>query len=402
MSWLRVLFFILSVQLLLVSSAPENREVQSITGQGKLAIDISRGASIKLPYELSAFLSSSFTFECWIYLEKPDEGGFKPIVYRGPGTSNQHNEFLLQVNTAGRLVFFMGNGSPLSVYGVLAVTSVAIPERTWTHVGFSIFTEEFKVNPSRISLYYGDKEEHYQWGTGTRQYRPDKPVSIGSYANPETHWFTGKLDEIRIWDEYRTFGQVDAMKNLPAPLENVRLKANYDCNIRDAKFLRDRSKSRFDGQILRASLTGETVNFVPSGVKIHQMLNYFYQSDVKHLFLLDKLENDTVYFLESLPAVGQLMDGYRNPFDHTKLPIRLESNTLTYDTTTNPSMTFFRIYGAKPLQTSPDFYYRAEEESTIVYIKTDVKRVDSQGRASYGKPAFCSDKGICTDSCRKV
>eukprot|EP01098_Paradermamoeba_levis_P010277 TRINITY_DN4321_c0_g1_i1.p1 TRINITY_DN4321_c0_g1~~TRINITY_DN4321_c0_g1_i1.p1 ORF type:complete len:407 (-),score=103.90 TRINITY_DN4321_c0_g1_i1:183-1322(-) len=349
---------------------------KTFSGKAGNALLINHGTSVKLPFDLSAYLANSFTFEAWINLIEAADGTYKPIVSRTPGSSNMYADFLLMVNVQGVLVFFMGNGAP-STYGVI-MTADKIPSGKWVHVGFSIYTEDWQNNPSKITIYVDGKPYQETWVAGNRQFRPDRAVYIGSYTNENTHFFNGWIDEIRFWDEYRAPALFAAQRRFLVKPGASGLRANYRCNRPDTKLLRDDGPSQFHGQIVKNS--GEGVRWGRSDVKIHlTTVLDLGQTDTLSLHPGDAplpLTNVT-YYIESIPSAGTLIDAVlRTPLNVSALPVAVSDPVVMFQAPSMPVITHFRYFAVEKKE--GNIHKRLESVSTEFWIKV-------------GDPAMCSE-----------
>lgn len=276
------------------------------------------------------------------------------------------------INIEGALVFFMGNGGAGS-YGVILALE-RIPPKKWTHIAFSIHTEDWENNPDKITVYVNGKAFHEKWGLGNRQFRSDKAVFIGSFTNENSHWFHGFLDEIRIWDVYRTEREIQAFKNFQAPRDAKGLRAYYSCNTPDKKLLRDGTNFQNHGQIVRNS--GDGIEWGPSEVKIHMTRWFKTRSgfSTKEAITLGKDLMNYTYFIETLPSEGRLLDAYTVPIPigPTDLPFQLDTGSVLFDAPLYGALThfkFFAVVGKLPPKTK--FYTRSEAVSTEFWIRVN-------------------------------
>jgi hypothetical protein len=130
-----------------------------VTGPGRYALQFDYSQWVQLPISLSEALGPEFTFECWIQIfiadtrRNPPEGDFgspsgtkalnRPIVSRyntslselGTPPNNNQNDFLLQINPDGKLVFFVGGATQL---GFIMYSEETLEDYRWYHVAFSI------------------------------------------------------------------------------------------------------------------------------------------------------------------------------------------------------------------------------------------------------------------------
>jgi hypothetical protein len=183
------------------------------------------------------------------------------------------NDFNLQINPEGYLVFFMGG---LSDFGLVLTSDEPLEDYRWYHVAFTIYyADPTARNPTGVFLYLdGEMEEIYFEETSwsplySRRLLTDEPIALGAYHNddplwPDGQWFTGKIDEVRFWKGVRgrsytspsggfanrsISGDETWLQPAPEGTSDVALVAAYNFNQGSGETLVDQGPNGFDGII---------------------------------------------------------------------------------------------------------------------------------------------------------
>jgi len=137
--------------------------------------------------------SQSFTYSAWIYSGNPAAKHWQGIIYHGLGAASQGH---LGINPTGYLSGGTGNGTNWQTHE----TSFFVPANTWVFVSMVVNRGgeniSFYANGLLIETY-----GHSAIPTSTSE---DLKLAIGAGGE----YFTGKMDEVRIWNEVRTEAQI--------------------------------------------------------------------------------------------------------------------------------------------------------------------------------------------------
>ena len=168
------------------------------------------GGGVIVPDHSDLDLIGDFTLEAWIKSSWSAPGSdFLLAKHAHKGDSD--GSWMLEVNGSAPVHFkIYPTGSDISVFSLANV----IPDNQWAH----------------LALAYDVSQDHYDYyvnaqpaGSGTAGIAgqikdTSRPLWIGGMeANPET--FSGLIDEVQIWNEYRTQIQIaeDMVAVVPGP-----------------------------------------------------------------------------------------------------------------------------------------------------------------------------------------
>lgn len=203
----------------------------------------------------------------------------------------------------GNINFFMGSGLEPNYYGVI-ITPSFLPAARWTHLAFSVFTEDGATNPSYATVYVDGVAFTASWRTGDRQLREDVPLHLGAYLNQDgdVKWWRGFMDEVRIWAGYRDESMIMDYMNMDVDPNTGNLLAYYKCD--EGNVLVDET-GQYDGQFVSGA---GSVTYQLSGVKLGFEVEVGRQGRVD-IELQGVATVDFYYVIESVPdpSVGRLL-----------------------------------------------------------------------------------------------
>jgi len=319
------------------------------TGEGLYAIrfpDVGQ-ASVALPQALSQILSPSFTFEGWFMLPRPGDGLYKSIVsrytVRPDGTyHNMYADFNFQIQKAGEINFFMGNGLDPSFYGVI-ITAGTLKGGRWTHLSFSVHTNNGQANPGYATVYVDGVASNSTWKSGSRQYQASVPINLGAYLNQDgdVKWWRGYMDEIRIWSSYRATSEVRSTMLQSVPVDAANLLAYYKCNT--GSVLVDSTRNHYDGEFVSGA---GSIQYQISGAKLGFSVGAGRSSTID-IELPGVGTSPFTYVIETIPdaSVGSLKSG-NTVILSNNLPFFLPSNVVTFQAANvEGKNTTFSYYG---------------------------------------------------------
>jgi hypothetical protein len=167
---------------------------------------------------------SNFTLQAWIYLgqDQLPRDTDRPIFFKGPFPQFGRNggptnaEFYLYVNGTNHVSFRMGDGNGAFGFDYRA------PSRSladvWTQVTVTVNS---RTRTSRLYL-DGSLVASQTWlTTGSGPYSDDSMrvsggiIQLGMYRETDgpTHRFSGRMDEIRVWNRALSASEVNAFIN---------------------------------------------------------------------------------------------------------------------------------------------------------------------------------------------
>lgn len=276
--------------LLLVLAVVVAIEGTVFSGEGYKSLQFRGSNWVKIPAAASEFAGKEFSFESWIMVPEADTitnerpyGYNRPIISRFnssiPNPNNNVNDFNLQVNPEGRVVFFVGGSYDL---GFVMYSDKILEANRWYHVAFTIEYDDISSDFPRAATLYVDN-----WFNGavvrdrqnTIWYGPGYPrvvltsefIALGMYKNndenyPDGQFFIGNLDEVRLWQGRRLPSEVLNYAN--RTVNNLRYDAwiltpdqggissdelvfSYSFNDANTLQVTDKSINKFHGEIMR-------------------------------------------------------------------------------------------------------------------------------------------------------
>ncbi|MDG2076210.1 MAG: Calx-beta domain-containing protein [Arenicellales bacterium] len=179
-------------------------------------IDITDAANISV--------TSNYTIEAWVYSTKAVATDNGSNTYQGIVSKGDYDYQLGLADKSGALsnqetggndhnLFFYENGAPTSTNVVAAGVGVAV--NAWTHVAVTNDGTDHKIYLDGTLV---------QTSTATGMVDGARALIIGASLKTGrdgsggkvdyTDWFKGSIDDVRLWNEARTVGEVNANKKV--------------------------------------------------------------------------------------------------------------------------------------------------------------------------------------------
>jgi hypothetical protein len=164
--------------------------------------------------------TNPFSLSAWI---RTSASGTQPIIQKArPNTGLDDMDYRFQLTTAGQLELRRWNVSASTAHTVVDSNGAALNDGSWHHV---VFVNE---GGSAHKLYVDGALVETSTTSWTLNGANDQPVEIGRYRdahNNVTNWFTGDIDDVRVYKSALGAGDVLAIYQLqpPAasPLQNI-------------------------------------------------------------------------------------------------------------------------------------------------------------------------------------
>ena len=179
--------------------------VQVGPGSGRAA-NFSGTDYINIPNSAS-FLhnSNNLSVEAWINPSSYMTGSGTASIIVGKVYTNQSREYFYYLSPAGQLIVSLFDNSN-TTYGASSTKIISL--NTWTHVSFT-----YNGSTGILNIYInGVLDTSANVGIVTIAQTNINPV-IGAYwlsSNTVRDYFTGLIDEVRIWDVVRTQAQIQS------------------------------------------------------------------------------------------------------------------------------------------------------------------------------------------------
>jgi hypothetical protein len=181
------------------------------------SLDLEAGSSQYASRADTASLSitGDWTIECWVKIEDaPGTGVSYAIVSKYDSTgSNDRSYYIAYTDVADTEYLYAiidqdGDGVTRDVVR----TAYTLTPGTWYHIAITCdvseataTTFEFFVNGSSIGN--GSAVES---GNASSVYDSAAPFQIGALHDPQASFFDGQIDDVRVWNDIRTGGEISA------------------------------------------------------------------------------------------------------------------------------------------------------------------------------------------------
>lgn len=192
-------------------------------------------------------LSASMTIEFWVYTTSNTEA-YQWVICKSVGDDNEN--FRIGFSPYNNNIYFdYGDGNQNT-----QTTSFTIDTDTWYHMAFSVSagnTAKIYVNGMEATSYEPNPNATAPNPIPTN----DSNLEIGRYSNYTK--LTGRLDELRIWNDIRTESEIrqNMYHELPNPTSETNLASYYQLN----SDLSDISSNSNNG-----TFYGGSVSYTPS------------------------------------------------------------------------------------------------------------------------------------------
>ncbi len=168
---------------------------QAVLGQGQEKYALSFDGYddyVDAGSDVSLQITSAITLEAWVYQKGSVSNQFA-VVY---GSNGNYDYGLVWMQTTGKMAL------GLKIAGVWAdvVSSAAIPKNNWVHIVAT-------YDGSRVKIYRNGTLDADNPLTGSITITPGNSFRLG-YAAAANHWWNGLIDEVRIYAQALTIGQV--------------------------------------------------------------------------------------------------------------------------------------------------------------------------------------------------
>ncbi|MEZ4774091.1 MAG: LamG-like jellyroll fold domain-containing protein [Bacteroidia bacterium] len=229
---------------------------------------------VEIPYNASLNPTTTFSIECWAKIEGGAGTWRSPITSREvPGASNSRG-YLLYAGTDDNWQFWTGStGNNFSTLN----SNVPVTNE-WTHVAGTF-------DGSTLRIYINGILANSSAGTYTAN--PSRPLRIGAGATEGTplFYFSGKIDEVRIWSDVRSQAEIQANMHKELEGSESNLVAYYSMSDGSGTTLTDNSSNTNNGTLTN-SPTWKT-----SGALAGPRMALDFDGSDDHVNMGDVLEN---------------------------------------------------------------------------------------------------------------
>lgn len=215
--------------------------------------------SSTLPAVFTNIALNDFSIEVWV---KPEVAAFNRIMFAQYNSMNFAN---LSYTSSQNVYFYLNNNG---TYAANNVTAGTIPLNQWTHIAAT-----WDASASQIKIYFNGIEQSLTTG-GSSSTGTDNMLTIGSRPDGN-QYFTGEIDELRIWDKVLDQCNIYAGMNCQMTGTEINLVALYNFNHgipaganAGVTSLTDFTGNGYDGTLLNFALAGTISNWLLSDAYI--------------------------------------------------------------------------------------------------------------------------------------
>ena len=162
---------------------------------------------------IHSLLDDEATFEAWIYVDSSGNGIRRTIF-----ETNDRWALSCEINTSNRLTISVAPDAaeitiPEELYCAVVYIADTFPTDSWHHIAFSVKLNEF------LQVYIDGVQQSvvasspYQLVPLGESFYPFSGCNIGTYRSKNSRWFTGNIDEVRLWNVVRTEEQIQEYMN---------------------------------------------------------------------------------------------------------------------------------------------------------------------------------------------
>jgi len=196
-------------------------------------------------------LGNTFTVEAWIWHSNSALSSWQPVLSRHPGggSMRQNAHFIIAVRDNSNLEVTAGcgcdsNGNNCGNGFSMLATGQSFATQTWQHVAVTFNGDGTTPNATATLYIQGQKIASSVWGASDAvcaaragQWARYADVSVGFVDDQNTNPFgwTGRIDEIRFWDEVRSGADILAYFNVGLEGDETDLFAYYQFDPSEAE-----------------------------------------------------------------------------------------------------------------------------------------------------------------------
>lgn len=174
------------------------------------SLDLERGSSEHLAIsdasQTGLDLTTDFTIEFWVNLEST--GVLHRIINKDDGSTQR--SYFAYISTAQKLVagFWNGNTFPTNITQVQSNSAVISGAGVWTHIAVSF---DISVPTAVIYVDGSSVASTMDYTNATTVVNSTAEFELGAATSGNT--LDGKIDEVRVWNDIRTSGEISANYN---------------------------------------------------------------------------------------------------------------------------------------------------------------------------------------------
>jgi hypothetical protein len=174
-------------------------------------------------------ITGDLTVEAWVKFESLPSGGEMVVASKWDDNgSNDRSWFFYTQEAAGTYYIAFYNSSTGGGGGDIANKFVTWTPSTatWYHLAMA-----YDASAGTVDFYLnGSQQGTQQSGSKTSMYNSGAPFLVGARNDPSTSFFDGLIDEVRVWDDIRTSGEILANYNTHLVGNEANLKGYWRFN----------------------------------------------------------------------------------------------------------------------------------------------------------------------------
>jgi hypothetical protein len=215
---------------------------------------VNNNVSTTLPTVFTDIPNNDLSIEAWIY---PEANNFSRVLF---AQDDVNNFVSLSLSTGNVVYFYVSNTASQN-------TTAGIPANQWTHVACT-----WVAATQQIEIYFNGILQTTSPG-GSSSTGNDNLMTIGSRTN-NAQYFTGRLDELRIWDIALSSCDIQArmVSEFSTPQPNMVAYYNFNQGVAGGTNTGVTSlpdlTTNYTGTLNNFGLTGTTSNWIASGAAI--------------------------------------------------------------------------------------------------------------------------------------
>ena len=194
-----------------------------------LSFNADQSDRVVVDSEVSDF-DEDFSVELWF---KTTEVYLSPLISLSPDNPmDKSNGWSLRYDF-GRLEFLAGNGSDIFLMAV--ANNLSLNDDQWHHVALTVAGPQGRFSQSTVKLFVDGVKVLEQGNNLFSNNLDTHSILIGAeQENNQQLYFRGSIDEVRIWSDTRTEGEILSFHNIELAGNEENLDAYFDFNQGEA------------------------------------------------------------------------------------------------------------------------------------------------------------------------
>lgn len=191
------------------------RKISSAVSTNTYSLDLelssSQYASIADGSQTGLDVASDFTLECWAKFESlPGSGANYDLISKFNNVANGRAYLFDVRNNAGTYNMRLGLSNDGASTEVLTSNAITVSTGTWYHLAVA-----WDASASTAYFYQDTVAKGTPTGAMTSVFNSNSDFIVGArlISSSPAEFFDGKIDEVRVWNDLRTSGEISANYN---------------------------------------------------------------------------------------------------------------------------------------------------------------------------------------------